>query len=371
MRYCKKCVMPDTRPGIKFDDKGACYPCRHHEAKAKIDWNKRWQELEKLADKYRDSNGNYYDCINTVSGGKDSYYQTYILKEKLEMNPLLISVDNYSWTETGRQNWNNLLQEFGVDAHIISLNPKVQKKMLQMGLEKLGQPNRYFDLAVYAYPFQMAVKLKISLIVYGENTSYEYGGFLKENYSALEQINNDVIKPISWGVWLKEDPSLSMKDFNPCIYPSAEEIKKTKLDPIYLSYFVPWSGYKNMEFARSRGFKTLDDTGEWKREGHIEGYNQIDTMGYSVNSYFKFLKFGFAYTTQVASLWIREGRLTREEAVKLVNERDYKLDRKILGDFLNFTNYPEAKFWAIVDKFANKEILEKRNGIWRLKKEVQ
>ena len=86
--------MPDTRPGIKFDNKGVCYPCRHHEAKAKVDWDKRWQKLEKLADKYRGSNGNYYDCINTASAGKDSYYQTYIFKEKLGMNPLLISVDN-------------------------------------------------------------------------------------------------------------------------------------------------------------------------------------------------------------------------------------------------------------------------------------
>lgn len=373
MKYCKKCVMPDTRPGIKFDDEGICHPCRHQEAKTNIDWNKRWQELEKLADKYRGSNGNYYDCINTVSAGKDSYYQTYILKEKLGMNPLLINIDNFSWTETGRHNWSNLLREFGADAHIMSLNPKVCKKMFRMGLEKIGKPGWYFDRAIYVYPIQMAIKLGIPLVVYGENTNYEYGGPLgdKETYSALEQINNDVIKPIDWSVWLKEDPSLSMKDFNPCIYPSTEEIKKAKLDPIYLSYFVPWSQYKHMEFARSRGFKTLDDTGEWKREGYIEQYNQIDTVGYLTDAWFKFLKFGFCYTTATSSVLIREGRLTREEAVKLVNEEDYKLDRKMLKDFLDFIEYPEEKFWAIADKFANKEILEKRDGIWRLKEKVR
>ena len=242
---------------------------------------------------------------------------------------------------------------------------------MRLGLEKLGQPNRYFDLAVYAYPLQMAIKLGIPLIVYGENISYEYGGSLGENYSALNQINNEVVKPMSWNVYLKKYPSLSIKDFNPCIYPSTKEIKKAKLDPIYLSYFVPWSGYKNMEFARSRGFKTLDDTGEWERDGHIEGYSQIDTVGYLVNAYFKFLKFGFSHTTHAGSIWVRAGRLTRKEATKLVNKRDYKLDKKMLKDFLRFLDYPEEKFWAIVDKFANKEILEKRNGIWRLKKEVQ
>jgi len=109
MRYCKKCVMPDTRPGIKFGADGVCIPCRHHENRAHIDWDGRWREWEALADRYRGSNGDSYDCINTVSAGKDSLFQTYVLKEKLGLNPLLVMVNNSSWTETGRHNWNNLL----------------------------------------------------------------------------------------------------------------------------------------------------------------------------------------------------------------------------------------------------------------------
>jgi hypothetical protein len=108
MKYCKKCVMPDTRPYLKFDNEGVCYPCRRFEHRKEVDWKKRWIELEKLADKYRGSNGDYYDCIITVSGGKDSHFQTYIFKEKLNMNPLLVSIDNNTWTQTGRLNWDNL-----------------------------------------------------------------------------------------------------------------------------------------------------------------------------------------------------------------------------------------------------------------------
>lgn len=369
MKYCKKCVMPDTRPGIKFDEQGICIACRHYENRAKIDWKKRWQELERLADKYRGSNGNYYDCINTVSAGKDSYYQTHILKEKLGLNPLLVMVNNFTWTETGKHNWNNLLNEFGVDAHLMSLNPQVCKKIFKAGIEKIGCLTWNFELAIYVYPLQIAVKLGIPLLFYGENTNYEYGGPLadKETYSAIDQINNDVAKPTGWNFWLKDDPSLSMKDVNPCIPPSLEEMKEAKLNPIYLSYFIPWSGYKNMEFARTRGFKTLDDTGEWKREGYIEQYDQIDTIGYLADIIFKFVKYGHGRVTDVASLWIREGRMTREEAVKLVNEEDYKLDRKMLKDFIDFVGCSEDYFWKAVDKFANKEIVEKRNGTWRLK----
>jgi len=156
-----------------------------------------------------------------------------------------------------------------------------------------------------------------------------------------------------------------MKDLNPAIYPSSEEIKKAKLEPIYLSYFVPWDGYKNFELSTKYGFKSLDD--EWKRVGFIENYDQIDTVGYLVHAWFKFIKYGHARVTDVASQWIRAGRMTREEAVKLVNEEDYKLDRRMLADFLDFLDITEEYFWKVVDKFANREILKKRDGVWRLK----
>ncbi|HVQ00819.1 MAG TPA: N-acetyl sugar amidotransferase, partial [Candidatus Thermoplasmatota archaeon] len=129
MKYCKRCVMPDTRPGMKFNDEGVCYPCLHYDARQEIDWEKRWEELEKLADKYRGCNGDYYDCIITASGGKDSYYQTHVFKEKLGMNPLIVSVGNYSWTETGKKNWANLMSTFGVDAIQMNLSPQTCKKM--------------------------------------------------------------------------------------------------------------------------------------------------------------------------------------------------------------------------------------------------
>jgi N-acetyl sugar amidotransferase len=359
--------MPDTRPGMKFDEEGICYPCRAYEKRKDVDWKRRWEELEKLADKYRGSNGNYYDCMITASGGKDSYFQTHVFKEKLGMNPLIVSVNNVSWTETGKHNWQNMLSTFGVDAHVMSLNPQVCKKMFIKALETLGSPTWYFDRAIYAYPIQMGIKLGIPLIIYGENTNYEYGGALAyETPSAMEQIHNDVVKPVDWDFWLK-DGDLTMKDLNPGVYPTEKEIKKAKLNPTFLSYYTPWDGYKNMEFARTRGFKTLDDTGEWKREGFLEQYDQIDTIGYATHTWLKFPKYGHFRVTDVASLYIRAGNMTREEAVKLVNEEDYKLDRKMLMDFLDFIGYTEEKWWRVVDKFANKDLVEKRNGVWRLK----
>ena len=128
MKYCKKCLMPDTRPGLVFDDQGICKACVNFERQKNTDWDKRFEELKKICDKYRGSNGNGYDCAIAVSGGKDSHFQTYIIKEKLKMNPMLISVGNIDWTKTGRENLDNLSEAFGCDIIQFQPNRKIAKK---------------------------------------------------------------------------------------------------------------------------------------------------------------------------------------------------------------------------------------------------
>lgn len=324
------------------------------------------EELRKLCDKYRGRSGDYYDCIVTVSGGKDSHYQIYVMKELMNMNPLLVNVANFSWTETGRHNFDNMSEAFGCDIISLHLNRKLARKMLRKAFEKLGSPTWYWDRAVYVFPIRMGINMKIPLIVYGENISYEYGGVQEqETYSAKDQINNDVVKSVDWDFWLDED--ITMKDLNSCIYPTKEEIEAAGLEPIYLSYFVPWDGHYNQELAKKYGFKSLGDTGEWEREGCIEDYDQIDAIGYLVHPWLKYYKFGHRGVTDICSRWIRTGRITRDEAVKLVKGHDHKLDSWALKDFCEFTGYTEKEFWEIAERFRNKDIWEKVDGEWRLK----
>lgn len=298
MKRCKRCVMLDTKPGVFLDEEGICPACRHAERKKKTDWNARMEELRKLCDRYRGSKRDYYDCINTVSGGKDSHFQIYMMKEVMKMNPLLINVYNFSWTETGLHNFNNMSEVFGCDTISLHLNRKVARKMTRKAFEKLGSPNWYWDLAVYVFPIRIAINMKIPLVVYGENVAVEYGGVQEEEtYSAKDQINNDVVKDVGGlDFWLDED--ITMKDLNPMIYPTPEEIEEAKLEPVYLSYFIPWDGYNNFQLAKKCGFKSLDDTGEWKREGFIEDYDQIDAIGYLFHPWLKYPKFGIGHALQ-------------------------------------------------------------------------
>jgi len=355
--------MPDTRPGIVFDKDGVCSACRHYENRKNTDWKARWKELEILCDKYRRYDGSN-DCIIAVSSGKDSHYQTYIMKEKLNMNPLLVSANTlFSWTDEGRKNFNNIIEAFGCDIITLSLNPKMARMMTRTIVEDTLHVAYPMDLAIYVFPLRVAINYNIPLIVYGENISYEYGGFQeKETYSAKEQIYNDVAKPLDFEFWKKR--GVEKKDLNQLIYPTTEEINKAKLEPIYLSYFTQWDSYKNYLNAKEHGFTELK---HWNRKGHLDNFTQIDTIGYLIDCWFKFLKFGEGQVTDIASRMIRYGYLTRDEAIKLVNEKDWQLDEKVLDDYLDFTGYSKKEFFSIVNKFINKNIIEKKHDTWRLK----
>lgn len=367
MRYCKKCVMPDTRPGIVFDENGICTPCVTHEKKKSIDYGVRFKELEKLCDKYRNMNGNGYDCAIAVSGGKDSHYQVHIMKEVLGMNPILFSVeDNFTMTEAGKHNLKNLSEQFG--CHIISLKPdiRVQKNIMRKTFEQFGKPTWFIDRLIYTYPLYMALRFNTPLLVYGENVSYEYGGGdCEETYSARGILKNGVASDISFEALL--DDEISEKDLYMTVAPSVEEINQ--LEPIYLGYFIEWNSYKNYQFAKSRGFHDL--THEWDRTMHAESFDQVDSIAYLVHPWLKYPKFGHAFATDYAARFVRYGLLTREEAIKIVKNRDHQLDPKCVEDFCEFVGYTESEFWSIVDGLYNRELFEKDSfNRWVLKKPI-
>lgn len=368
MKYCKKCTMPDTRPGITFDEEGVCSACRHYEKRNHVDWDKRMAEFEKFCDKYRGCNGKgQYDCAVAVSGGKDSHYQVHILKEVMHMNPILFSVeDNFPMTEAGIHNLKNISEEFGCTIISCKPNIKVQKILMRRFFEKYGKPTWYIDRLIYTYPLYMALKFHTPMLCYGENVSYEYGGNAgDETYSAKAQMKNGVASDMPLEELLVD--GITENDLAMLEAPSMEELDK--LDPFYLSYFMPWNSYKNYVFAKSRGFHDLSH--EWNRINHAENFDQVDSRAYLVHPWLKYPKFGHAFATDYAARFVRYGLMTREEAIKIVKERDGQPDPLAVRDFCEFCGYTEAEFWKIVDGFYNEELFQKNEfGQWELKNPI-
>lgn len=355
--------MPDTRPGITFDRDGVCSACQTHQKKKSVDYGARWKLLQEICDKYRGMNGDGPDCAIAVSGGKDSHYQVHVLKEQMRMNPILFSVeDNFTMTEAGKSNIRNLSEEFGCE--IISLKPNVnlQKKLMRLTFETYGKPTWYIDRLIYTFPLQMALKYNTPLLMYGENVSWEYGGAdAVETYSAREILLNGVASDIPEQVFLAQ--GIEKKELYLTVAPAREELMR--LDPIYLSYFVEWNSYGNYVFAKGRGFKDL--AGEWDRTMCVENFDQVDSYAYLVHAWMKYPKFGHACATDYASRFVRYGMIDREEAVRLVRERDHRLDPKAIDDFCRFTGYSREEFWSIVERHYNRELFKKsENGEWAL-----
>jgi N-acetyl sugar amidotransferase len=353
MRFkrCVKCTMPNTRPGIVFNEEGACSACVRHEERKNVDWSARFKELKSLCDQHRKNDGKY-DCIIPVSGGKDSHFQVYMMKEIMGMNPLLVNVANFSWTGTGRDNYNNMLDVFDCECISLNLSPATAKKMFRYSFEKYGSPTWYWDRAVYTYPLYIAQRFNIPLVVYGENISYEYGGPEAEDTpSAKKQILNNVASEYTVADYAEAGIDLRRTKWmeNPLHNPESVE-------PVYLSYFVPWSGVKNLAVAKAYGFKELGPFEE--RNGYVEQYDQIDAVGYLVHCWMKYPKFGHARATDVTSYWIRDGYIQRDRAMELVRKHDHVLDYNVKHDFCEFCGYEEIEFDNIVQGWYNPEIFD-------------
>ena len=135
MKYCQKCLMPDTRPGLTFDENGVCAACINFEKQKATNWNNRLKELSKICDKHRGCNRSGYDCAIAVSGGKDSHFQTFYMKEVMKMNPVLLAVGNLDWTNTGLKNLENISDAFGCDVIQFQPNRKVARVLFNQSVE--------------------------------------------------------------------------------------------------------------------------------------------------------------------------------------------------------------------------------------------
>jgi len=264
------------------------------------------------------------------------------------MNPLLVTVsDPFGHTNEGHQNLKNMLKVFGCDIIGMQTAEDVTIKLMKTAFEQYGSPTWPIDRAIYCFPVNLASQLGISLVFYGENVSYEYGGVQKgESPSASLQILNSVALDVL--PEMIENSGVPRETFNQYFYSPSVSV-----NPQYLSYYFPWSGSKNLLIAKAHGFKELE---YWDRRGYVENYDQIDSIGYLMNAWMKYPKFGFQRVTDVVGYWLRDGLITIEEGKKMIEEKDYLLDGEIYEDFLRVTGYKEQEFWNIVKKHQRFEI---------------
>ncbi len=367
MKYCSNCVMPDTKPGVTLDEKGWCNACRSSEIKKSVDWTGRKIELDAIVEKIKSENYPFYDCIVPVSGGKNSWYQTWTMAKKYNLKVLCVMLAAHLPTTEGIHNINMMVKQLSVDLITITLKPSVYKAIRRECFIKQGEPNWAEHCAVFSGVVNIALIYDVPLIVWGEDIAFEFGGAQTKNSkpSAMDIDKNDLIKGKTILDWM--DNNIKERDVFFYKYPDHATLKQSNIKSIYLGHFDFWEGRKHYEFAKSMGFTERKDG---PLSGNYIDYDNIDEKLCEINIWLKYIKFGFWRPTDQTCYDIWNNQLDREDAVKIVNKLQDEFPKEYFEDFLRFHNLSEQEFYDVVERFRNTDIWKKTNNKWHLKNKL-
>lgn len=367
MKYCKKCVQPDTRPGIRFDVEGVCPACRYVEGLKYVDWSARYAELVLLVEKSKHNNHSEYDCIVGVSGGKDSTRQAMYVRDTLKLRPLLVtcSYPPEQLTERGAYNISNLIS-LGFDTISVSPDPQTWKKLMRKSFLEHGNWAKSTETALYATLPRLSIAYQIPVIFLGENAATQMGDL---TVGSLNWDGNNIrnANTIGGGSDMYVGDGITTQHLIPYEYPSSEETNWANVQVVYLGYFWPnFTKVDNAVFSISHGLDVRTDTP--LERGALHPFEALDEDFVLVNQMLKFFKYGFGKVTDEVCELIRYGRMSREKGFDLVAKYDGACSSEYIQRFYEYIEISEKEFWEVAESYRNQKLFEKR-GLkkWSLK----
>lgn len=367
MRYCTRCVQPDTRPGIRFDGEGVCPACRYVDGLRDVDWDARLQELFHLVESMKKDNHSGYDCIIGVSGGKDSTRQAMYVRDMLHLKPLLVSCTYppEQQSERGARNLANLAS-LGFDVISIGPDPQTWKKLLKKSFLEYGNWAKSTETALYASLPRFSIAYHIPLVFLGENPALQYGdlGMGSTNWDANGIRRQNTIAD---GAAIYLDDETTSQHLIWYDYPNDAELNDAKLQVIFLGYF--WKNFTkvdNAAFSISHGLEIRTDTpGE---RGALHPFEALDEDFVFVNQMVKYFKYGFGKVTDEVCELIRSGHMTREKGFELVHKYDGTCSPAYIERFCGYIGITEEEFWQTANSYRNRDIFEQdAQGAWQMK----
>ncbi len=367
VRFCRRCVVSNQRPRIRFDEEGVCGACRYAEYKrTHVDWKQRERELKDLCDRFRKSDGSY-DVVVPCSGGKDGGFVAHQLKYQYRMNPLCVTWAPLLPTAIGRTNLDNFIAA-GFDHVLGTPNPQVARLLTKLSFMHLGDPFQPFIYGQTNYPLKMAIMHNVPLIMYGENGEVEYGGDMKNAFGPTRQVadhDDHYFSGLPPEFWLEH--GLSSTDLAAFRAPAYEQIVAQRTEIHFLGYYRFWDPQENFYYCREHNNFTVNPE---HSEGTYSKYASLDDRLDGFHYYLGFVKFGIGRATSDAAHEIRDSKITREEGIALVRRYDGEFPRKYFADFLDYTGIDEQTFRDVVDSWRSDHLWKCENGEWKLRHTV-
>ena len=372
VRFCSRCVISNQRPNsavefrhtitsqkatIALDDNGVCDACRVAEEKDRIDWSARDAELRELCDRFRRDDGRY-DCLVPGSGGKDSFYQAYVLKHEYGMHPLTVTWAPHIYTEWGRRNLERWVHA-GFDNYLCTPNGRVHRLLTRLAVDNILHPFQPFMLGQKILGPRMAAQFGIGLVFFGENEA-EYGNPKVDisdakrdvKYFSAESTDELFISGVSVSELIARY-GLEPNDLHPYLPPDPETIEGKGVEVHYLGHYLRWRPQSAYYYAVEHGgFEAAPE----RTPGTYSKYNSIDDKIDDLHYWTTYVKFGIGRATYDAAQEIRSGEITREEGVALVQRFDGEWPARFETELMEYLSIDARSFPMARKAFLNPDL---------------
>ncbi|MDP3181329.1 MAG: N-acetyl sugar amidotransferase [Desulfobaccales bacterium] len=367
VRWCSRCVYPSISAApMEFDEHGVCMGCRMAEAKEAItpdEWARRRQMLREVLEHYRCRDGGAYDCVIAVSGGKDSYFQTHVIKNEFGLNPVLVTYNGNNYLEAGWRNVHRMKEVFGVDHVFFSPSVDLLVKLNRLGFIIMGDMNWHAHVGITTLPVRFAVHFKTPLVIWGEHGYLDLcGQFSVVDFPEMSYRDRleHFARGFEWNYMVGRD-GIKSEEMIPYKYPSDQELFDLDVRGIYLGNYLYWEANEHSRMVVEKyGFQVHPEPFErtYRRMSNLDDMHEN-----GAHDYLKYIKFGYGRCTDHVCKDIRAGLMSRDQGIDLVSRMDHVKPRDLYR-WLNYVGMTEAEFDRLADTFRDPRVWRRQDGQW-------
>lgn len=328
LKRCTRCILPETFPFIEFDETGVCNYCHNYQPIK----TKSIEELKNFLAPYRKKNS-AVDCVVAFSGGRDSSYGLHYLKKVLDMHPVAYSYDWGMLTDLGRRNQARMTGKLGIEHIIVSADIRKKrsniKKNVVAWLKKpdLGTVPLFMagDKQFFYFANQVKKQMGVGLAVMCQNPLEKT--YFKSGFCGVAPAHSNVNRQIYGLSGLKQVKQAwyYMRHFVTNLAFFNGSIADT-LSAYAMYYLIPHNYLFLFEYLRWNEQEiesTLINEYEWETAPYSKSTWRIGDGTAPFYNYIYFMSAGFTENDTLRSNQIREGVLSREEALRRAREDNH------------------------------------------------
>lgn len=364
MKYCAKCLQPDSRPNTFFNQDGICPACEFSARGVNSNWSKPKYDLS--IPSFKDyikpflTERDGFNCCLGVSGGKDSTRQALFARDVLGLRPKLVCLafPPELLTVTGAANLSNLTN-LGFQVDIFTPGPYDWKRLMKHALLHFGNPLVPTELALYSSVPKYAIRAGLKLILWGENPALQLGdmntlGNHPFDGDSLRRTNTLRNTDITW----ISELSPMIQNIEPYTYPDSDLYESSELKTVFMGPVMKdWSLLNNSKFAGLYGIDMRYERPE--SIGDTYGVTALDQHITPLNQVIKYLKYGFGRMTDYMNEEIRLNRISRADAILLVQKYDGKCSKGYFRRFAKYLDMRYESFWEIINSYVNNDLFDR------------